>query len=166
MRIWQWGGIVGGVVLGFAAVIGLFADWAEISDWFDRIREKTPARIERREESLAPLPAGAIEFTLPMTGATVPWHGAVEGRVNPNANEVWLIIHPVINNDCWVQPRAAIQNGRWRVNATFGNFDSEGAQFEMMAVADSTVPLREGQAVSCWPEAAAQSEIVTSLTRN
>jgi hypothetical protein len=112
----------------------------------------------------------AKELTLaissPKTGATVSINETVQGAVSDPSAHVWLIIHPIATNDCWVQPEAEIEGGKWFVNATFGLPQSMGAQFEIRAIANPINPIQVGQRLPCWPQAQSESAAVRGLVRN
>lgn len=116
----------------------------------------------------AALPASAQEVTVeilqPESGATVSEHQTVRGRVSDQRAPVWLVIHPIATNDCWVQPAAEIEGGQWFVEATFGLPQSKDAQFSMRAIVSPTTVLQVGR-VPCWPEAKSQSRTIRDLKR-
>ena len=168
--------IVRGVLgIGVLCAIGVGVIGNALEGWvnFDTLIEK---HFSSRARTVQPPPtrmaaaqvASPAQSTLailsPAAGATVSWRAPVDGRTDGRPREIWLIVRPIITNDCWVQPRAAINDGRWRVTATFGNVDSIGAEYELRAIANPTAPLREGP-VACWPQGEAQSDIVSGLIR-
>jgi hypothetical protein len=92
----------------------------------------------------------------------VPERPQVEGIAHAGA-EVWVIVHPTLVSDYWIQPRLTVRgDGKWRVNAYIGrpgNVDV-GKHFEIMAVANPKEPLKEGDVLRYWPEAAAKSQLI------
>jgi hypothetical protein len=92
----------------------------------------------------------------------------VEGTVSdPNAL-VWVIIHSLEVSDYWVQPRITVRDsGSWRVQVHLGRPGpiDVGKLFEVRAVANPDVGLREGEVLDAWPNAAAISNLVECTRR-
>jgi hypothetical protein len=103
-----------------------------------------------------------LTITLPKDGEAVPERPEVEGIAHPGA-EVWVIVHPTLVSDYWIQPRLTVRaDGKWRVNVYIGrpgNLDV-GKHFEIMAVANPKRALKEGDILHYWPEAAAKSKLI------
>lgn len=123
-----------------------------------------------REVSPAPrqAPTGHIQITLPMDKSQVPPRAYVEGTVSDPRAKVWVIVHPMDVSAYWVQPSITVgKEGRWKVGAYFGrsgNIDV-GKQFEIMAVANPKVILKEGDVLSGWPESEWSSEVVEVMRK-
>jgi hypothetical protein len=74
-----------------------------------------------------------------------------------------MIVHPSLVADYWVQAGPTVRaDGKWRVSAYVGrpgNVDV-GKHFEIMAVANPKRPLKEGDILPYWPEAASKSQLI------
>lgn len=110
--------------------------------------------------------AQGIKVTIdsPVDGARVPLRPCFEGMVSNPASQVWLVVHPLEVADFWVQPSASVrEGGKWKVQGYIGRQGlDEGKQFEIRAVANPKIPLRETQKdpLPAWPPAEASSPIV------
>ena len=104
-----------------------------------------------------------LRITAPPDKSQVLERPFVEGRVaDPNVR-VWVIVHPMEVGDYWVQPSVTIkEDGAWKVKIYIGrpgNIDV-GKQFEIMAVANPKVELKEGKVLKGWPEAQWKSQVI------
>lgn len=74
-----------------------------------------------------------------------------------------MIILPMETSEYWVQPKVTISDGKWQVMVYIGREGSidVGKQFAVMAIADPTNTLKEGDKLSFWPEAKVKSQLVT-----
>jgi len=107
---------------------------------------------------------GQVTITQPPDGAEVARRPTVMGTVSDPSAKVWVVVHPTETGSVWVQPPARIDSkGNWQTFiyiGRVGGIDS-GKNFEIMAVANPTEPLREGQVLDGFPAAQHQSSIVT-----
>lgn len=93
----------------------------------------------------------------------VPEQPYVKGTVVDPNTKVWVIIHPMEVSDYWVQQRVNVkEDGTWRVQVHIGKpgFIDVGKQFEIMAVANPKVKLKEGDVLDEWPEAEGNSQLI------
>jgi hypothetical protein len=93
----------------------------------------------------------------------------VEASAGCRVASVWVVVHPTAVETYWVQGRASARANVWRTNAYFGRPGRDwGARFEIRAFADPTRPLRVGQELPYWPEAAVSSNLieVSKVQRN
>lgn len=82
--------------------------------------------------------------------------------------KVWVVIHPMEASDYWVQPSLTVKNdGTWKVMIYVGRPGriDVGKQFEVMAVANPKVNLKEGDVLSGWPEAEWKSEVIELIRK-
>ena len=111
---------------------------------------------------------GGIRITAPVDGAQVPERPLVEGTIADSNAEVWVIVHPMEVSDYWVQPSPTVkEDGTWRVKIYIGgpgNVDV-GKQFEIMAVANPEVRLKEGDVLSRWPKAKWKSQVIQATRK-
>lgn len=118
-------------------------------------------------ENTAPRNA-PIAIAKPCDSSKVGWRTLIAGRVANPQSKVHLIIHPLEVSDYWVQPRITVNSdGSWQVLAYFGhdgNVD-RGKPYEIMAIADPTAEIKEGESLKDWPLAKVHSDVVR-LTRN
>lgn len=118
-----------------------------------------------QEKKLKELEAAKImlRITAPPDKSEVPERPFVEGTVADPKAKVWVIVHPMAVSDYWVQPSVAVkEDGTWKVKIYIGRPGSidVGEQFEIMAVANPKVKLKEGDVLSGWPEAQGKSEVI------
>lgn len=113
-------------------------------------------------------PDSPLALVRPCNESHVGWRATVEGKTTiPNA-DVHVVIHPLEVSGYWVQPRITVRSdGWWEVLAYFGNDGPthQGKRFEVMAVANPTRPLKEGDVLPDWPDAAARSAVVMVTRR-
>lgn len=107
-----------------------------------------------------------IVITAPCSDTRVKPRHFVEGVVmDPNA-QVFVVIHPIVASDYWVQPNVTVrEKGKWKVLCYFGEIGQQhtGAQFEVMAFANPRQNLREGQLLDNWPEAESKSQVTQAI---
>lgn len=110
----------------------------------------------------------SIRISEPSDGATVAARQLVRGHVSEEGEEVWGVIHPLDTSAYWVQPRVSIgPNGDWQVLGYFGRSGSidSGKKFEILAIADPDIELREGMVLDKWPSSRLVSELATVTRR-
>jgi|WetSurMetagenome_2_1015567.scaffolds.fasta_scaffold400781_1 hypothetical protein len=104
-----------------------------------------------------------INITSPANNDTVPQRPYIQGTVSDTSFKVWVIVHPILVAEYWVQPKIMVrENGIWKCSIYIGregNVDV-GKRFEVMAVADPKEELSEGMMLSFWPTSKAKSEII------
>jgi hypothetical protein len=86
----------------------------------------------------------------------------VVGKVPEKGTTVWVIVHPRMTPDCWVQsPSISNSDGSWRVMAQFGENRPEhsGQHYEIRALTDPKGKLTVGK-TACWPDAGSYSDSV------
>ena len=111
---------------------------------------------------------GSIVINSPQDGARVPGQPIVEGVISDERAEVWVMVHPMVTSDYWVQPRVTIRRGGvWRVQVYIGRPGSidVGKHFEVMAVANPKEALREGKVLGTWPYAQWRSDVIEVIRR-
>lgn len=123
------------------------------------------ARIEPEEmESYHPKIRGReLELTVPNDGAHVPYRPLVEGRVSDPDAQVWVVVHPMEVSDYWIQPPVSVREaGNWKVQVYIGRPGriDVGKSFEIMAVANADIVVREATVLSFWPEAKWHSQVI------
>lgn len=114
--------------------------------------------------SATPATSGsAVNITAPKANEQVIERPLIEGTADPKAKEVWVIVHPMEVADYWVQPRVTLEaTGKWAVQGHLGRPGStdNGKLYELMAIANPSAKLNEGDRLKNWPEAAMKSQIV------
>jgi hypothetical protein len=102
-----------------------------------------------------------LSITSPRNAQTVVPLTDVAGTAPEGVSRVWVIVHPTLTADCWVQGMALVDpDHTWRfAKAHFGNAKAAGAPFEVRALAFPATSLQVGKAV-CWPDAATYSAAV------
>ncbi len=111
----------------------------------------------------APLAQTKVSITSPVDGSSVGERPVVEGMVGDPKATVWVVVHPLEISDYWVQPRLSVrETGSWKVQINIGRPGriDVGKLFEIRAVANPKMDLREGLVLDRWPESAAMSELV------
>lgn len=91
--------------------------------------------------------------------ATVDVHEIISGRISIKNTHLWIVIHPIETQDCWVQLPVSINKaGEWIASVQFGEKTSahNGKKFEVRALADKNNVLKPGR-TRCWPKVAYQS---------
>ena len=104
-----------------------------------------------------------ITITRPVNEEMVDCRQLVEGLVDDPKAEVWVIVHPKNDSAYYVQLRATVShNGRWSTTVYIGREgnEDEGTQFELRAVANPKVLLKNGWIYQGWPTAEAQSDVL------
>jgi len=104
-----------------------------------------------------------LRISSPPQNSQVPERPFVEGVVSDPKAKVWVIVHPMEVSDYWVQPAITVkEDGTWRVQIYIGRPGAKdiGKSFEIMAVANPKVSLREGMVLGEWPEVQARSQVV------
>lgn len=139
-----------------------------LMNWKDKYYISTSERVMESPKQLVPVrrpePSKYIEISLPQDRTEVPERLYVEGTVIDPGSEVWVIIHPLGLSDYWVQPYVSVNDdGTWEVKTYTGRpGDTDGGkQFEIIAIANPTEELNEGEILNGWPDAQWSSEIVT-----
>lgn len=109
-----------------------------------------------------------LRITEPPDNTPVPERPFVKGTVaDPNA-EVWVIVHPMEVSDYWVQPGVTVkEDGTWKVKIYVGRPGTvdAGKHFEIMAVANPELELKEGDVLSGWPKALWKSQVIEVIRR-
>lgn len=113
------------------------------------------------KESPPPLPPIPIptpkelRITAPLNEARVPIQTMVEGTVPDTKAKVWVIIHPILIPQRWVQQSISVNDdGTWRVGVQVGDSHTpSGTRFEIKAFANPKKPLKNGDVLTEWPEA-------------
>lgn len=119
-------------------------------------------------EAPAPKPTTELEIRAPKNKAQVQARTYVEGRISNARSKVWVIIHPMETSSYWVQQSITVhEDGTWKVAAYFGRSGEidVGKQFEIMAVANPKVLLKEGKVLDGWPAAQWSSQAI-EVTRS
>ncbi|MGO9374674.1 MAG: hypothetical protein ACLQBD_21600 [Syntrophobacteraceae bacterium] len=109
-----------------------------------------------------------VSITAPIDSAQVPERLTIEGTVSDQNSKVWVIVHPMEVSTYWVQPDINIKkNGNWKAVIYIGRPGAVdvGKHFEVMAVANPKVILKEGQKLEGWPDAQAKSEGIELIRR-
>ena len=103
----------------------------------------------------------AVEIVSPDDGGKVGHRPFIEGLVSKPSAEVWVVIHPLAVSQYWVQPRVTVRpdSGKWKVKVYVGDPSSKGL-FEIRAVANPKIKLKEGMKLENWPETSAISNVV------
>lgn len=107
-----------------------------------------------------------VKISSPSNGSVVPWRACVQGSVSDPEGKVWLIIHPMLTDDFWVQPAIDVmqRDSSWKVAGYFGRQSGidDGKPYQMRIIANPKQPLTEtgNSPLSGWPEAEAVSDIV------
>jgi len=105
----------------------------------------------------------AIRIKAPAQDERVPERPFVEGSVSDVKATVWVIVHPMDVSDYWVQPAVSVrESSTWKVKIYVGRpgAQDKGKHFEIKAVANPRVQLREGQVIDAWPEAQSESQVI------
>lgn len=104
-----------------------------------------------------------INITAPPDKTQVPERPFLEGTVSDAKAKVWVIVHPMEVSTYWVQPSVTVkEDGTWKVKIYIertGTVDVD-KQFEIMAVANPTEKLKEGDILGGWPEAQGKSQVI------
>ena len=76
---------------------------------------------------------------------------------------VRVVAHPMETGSYWVQPNVSVKtDGTWKVIIYIGRPGDVdvGKQFEIMAVANPKISLKEGDVLDEWPDAEFKSQVV------
>jgi hypothetical protein len=173
--------VLGKILFAVGAVV-LAVSMASVQVLNKRAAQKAQAQIEeliiKRFEDLSacamtsvsdsvqtpPTPTiESIRIASPTDSSTVGAKHLIRGKVSDRTSEVWVLVHPLDTSAYWVQPRISLgSDGEWTVNAYFGRsgpIDS-GKSFEILAIADPEIMLKEGQFFDKWPDARASSNVI------
>jgi hypothetical protein len=104
-----------------------------------------------------------LRITAPLDKAKVPERPYVEGTVADSNARVWVIVHPMEVSDYWVQPSVTVkETGAWKVKIYIGRPGTidVGKQFEILAVANPKIRIKEGDVISEWPDAKFKSQVI------
>jgi hypothetical protein len=99
----------------------------------------------------------------PKNGEEVVYRPYVSGKVADANAEVWVIAHPMDVSDYWVQPKVSVEgDGSWKVMIYIGRPGTidVGKHFEIRAVANPKIRLKEGDVLVGWPEAQWKSQVI------
>ncbi len=123
----------------------------------------------RIETEPPPLPEDCIIYIIqPRDGDRVPHRPYVRGEVADANSEVRVIVHQMETSGYWVQPDVSVESdGRWEVKIYVGRSGDidVGKHFELIAVANPTEEIEEGDILPGWPEAQCRSEIIRVIRR-
>lgn len=150
-------------------------EWADVftEDGYAKLIQAIDTALGQVRQEVEPQPALIAEgrgiiITSPHKAAQVDPRDSVEGHVANARARVWVIVHPMDASTYWVQPPASVcKDGNWEDVAFFGRQSAgdEGKRFEIMAVADPEVELREGMVLDGWPAARARSQVIKVTRR-
>src|SRR5947209_4617342 len=110
----------------------------------------------------------ALRITSPLDFAEVEARTVVEGYVADRHAEVWVVVRPIEVSGFWIQSPASVrEDGSWRAQANIGreSMIDAGKRFEIIAVANPILKLREGMTFDDWPAAAEKSQVVEVTRR-
>lgn len=113
--------------------------------------------------TVATAQAQALRVTDPKDNAAVAHRQLVSGEVTGPTESIWVVIRPTATGDYWVQPPVRdLKDGKWSTTVYFGRPGSVdmGAAFELRAVVDPAMTLKEGQVLKSWPSARLSSPVV------
>lgn len=114
-------------------------------------------------EITLPKPLTTVSIAEPANGTKVAYRQVVRGTVSDPKCKVWLVVHPMLAADYWVQnPINVKSNGQWTAQVYLGTSAQTqvGELFELRAVADPQAALKAGDVLTTWPDAKSQSNIV------
>lgn len=109
-----------------------------------------------------------LEIRLPAEGSKVSGQFYVEGLVPDPESDVFVIFHSIASPDFQVQPKVTVcEDNIWRVRISMEKTVGidVGSVFEIMAVANPTVELKEGDILAGWPEAQWRSQVVEVIRK-
>ena len=104
-----------------------------------------------------------LEIILPENGSKVSPQSYVEGVIPDYKAKLWVIVHPLTAPTYQVQPKGTVwEDGTWRVRISLRKIKGGhlGKSFEMMAVGDPKVPVKEDDIFSNWPEGQWKSKVI------
>lgn len=104
-----------------------------------------------------------LEIRLPAKGSEVSGQFYVEGLVPDPKADLFVIFHSIDSANYQVQPKVTVcEHNIWRVKISMEKTVgiNVGSPFEIMAVANPKVKLREGDILSEWPEAQWKSQVI------
>lgn len=106
-----------------------------------------------------------VAIKSPIEGQIVMPLTDVSGTAAEGINRVWVVIHPTLTADCWVQGVAIVDDDHtWILKkAHFGDAGSSGAPFEVRALTDPPQSIKVG-VTQCWPDAPTYSRAI-NVTR-
>lgn len=121
---------------------------------------------------LPPKPPGKkverLEIRLPAQGLKVSAPFYVEGLLPDPGASLFVIFHSIASADYQIQPKVTVcEDNIWRVRISLKEMVgiSVGSVFEIMAVANPKVELKEGDALSGWPEAQWRSQVIEVIRK-
>jgi hypothetical protein len=106
---------------------------------------------------------GSVQISQPANHALVPTMEQLRGKASADARAVWVVVHPLDTSSYWVQPKVSLgTDGAWSGLAYWGRAGAvdSGRRFEVRAIVDPKIDLREGAILDSWPDAEAVSEPV------
>jgi len=104
----------------------------------------------------------SVEITSLHSGTMVDPLETVQGTASAGTRTVFMVIHPMQTNVCWVQDSSPVTGGAWEVTAHFGEEGPQdsGKPYDVRALTGPSASLHPGDQVPCWPKARAYSQPV------
>jgi hypothetical protein len=102
----------------------------------------------------------SVRITQPANNGLVTAMEALRGNASADVRAVWVVVHPLDTSSYWVQPKVVVAtDGTWSGLAYWGRTGpvDSGRRFEVRAIVDPKVELREGAILGNWPDADAIS---------
>lgn len=185
--------VVAIIVVLLLVIIGLYFENVSLKNkievlelevrWISDIKDKLLQFVQQQimegqvpiDQIISPFPLGPpgekienLEIRFPRDGSEVSAQFYVEGVTPDTTGNLWVIIHPIATAIYQVQPKVTVwRDGTWRVKIPIDKTGgiSAGKPFEIMAVVNPTVPLKEGDVLTGWPEAQWRSQVVEVIKK-
>lgn len=112
---------------------------------------------------------GEIMIDDPQNNVSVIQKQIVKGTVSDPQLIVYVLVHPIMTNQWWVQNIPAVDSeGRWQTLCYFGTkTEGIGEQFEVIAVAGRSARMfRTGETMEIIPKSLLRSQIITVRREN
>ncbi|MDD5422617.1 MAG: hypothetical protein PHT32_04245 [Candidatus Omnitrophica bacterium] len=152
----------------YAKSISLFGLTLEIADKYFEENEKRKPRKAGRVLGRTVSKSGLIRIVSPRPGEYVDRRPLVEGTAKASGVTIWTVVRSKTTGDYWVQPKARTKAGGDWGSLIFvgrpGNKDV-GRRYEIMAVGNPAVGLKEGDVLDTWPEAEYISQMIEVVRR-
>jgi hypothetical protein len=102
-----------------------------------------------------------IHITSPKDMDSVSQRHLVTGTVSDTTAIIWVVIHPMVTSDFWIQPKVNKRGNSWNVTVYIGDeTHGIGEQFELSAIVNPRKTLKETMKFQEWPESESKSEII------
>jgi hypothetical protein len=74
----------------------------------------------------------------------------------PEGQDVYVLVHPLATDQCWVQPAPVLEDGEWHSVVYLGSEEAIGEHFEVWAIIGADLSEGDQIPVADFPECSAK----------